>query len=48
MNEEDLKDRMNNFPDDDEVTPLILTETYTELFQNRKPAKDRRPIPTQT
>lgn len=46
MNEEDLKERANNFPEEDEMQPLVLSETYTELFENRKPAKERRPMPS--
>ena len=41
-----MKERANNFADDDEVQPLILGETYAELFENRKPAKERKPIPS--
>lgn len=47
MNDEDMKERLNNFHDDDtEMQPLVLSETYTELFENRKPAKDRKPLPS--
>lgn len=50
VNEDDLKERANNFPDDDdegEMQPLVLgTDTYKELFENRKGPKDRKPLPS--
>lgn len=47
VNEEDMKERANAFMDEDEVVePLVLGETYKELFENRKPPKERKPIPS--
>lgn len=49
INEDDLKERATAFQDDDEVQPLVLGETYSELFtQNRMNPKDRKPMPSLT
>ena len=49
INEDDLRERALNFQDEDEdaMKPLVLgTETYADLFENRKAPKDRRPMPS--
>ncbi len=47
VNEDDLKDRAQAFADDeDDMKPLVIGDTYTELFDHRKAPKDRKPIPT--
>ena len=49
INEEDLKERAATaFMDDDEtVTPIVIGDSYSELFQAKK-GKDRKPIPSLT
>ena len=49
VNEEDLKERAATafFDDDESVQPIVIGDTYSELFQAKK-GKDRKPIPSLT
>ena len=49
VNEEDLKERAATafFDDDENVQPIVIGDTYSELFLAKK-GKDRKPIPSLT
>jgi hypothetical protein len=46
VNEEDLKERAAFMDDDETVQPIVIGDTYSELFEAKKSMKDKKAMPT--